>query len=106
TRPAARRASGLAFAPVIAASANGSTQSATLSVTAQRLPPDIQNDTADRHGTVCGGSFPATSGDKGVLYTCFAGPNIGTAGTCTFNQECLVAGCITQPSVKIGRAHV
>ncbi len=95
-----RRYSGLSFAPVISASANGSAQSATLTVTAQRLPADIQNDTADRHGTVCGGSFPATSGDKGILYTCFAGPNIGTAGTCTFNQECLVAGCINQPSVN------
>jgi hypothetical protein len=93
-----RRYSGLSFAPVISASANGSAQSATLTVTAQRLPADIQNDTADRHGPVCGGSFPATSGDKGILYTCFAGPNIGTPGTCTFNAECLVAGCLTQPS--------
>src|SRR4029077_9258067 len=59
TNPKYRDYSGLAFSPVISASANGGTQSATLSVSAQPLPADIQNDTADRHGDVCGGSFPA-----------------------------------------------
>jgi hypothetical protein len=87
--------SGLAFSPVISASANGSTQSATLSVSAAIPPADIQNDTADRHGTVCGGSFPATFGERGILYQCFAGPTPGTVGHCTFKQECLEAGCVT-----------
>jgi len=59
TNPKYRDYSGLAFSPVITASANGGTQSATLSVSAQPPPADIQNDTADRHGDVCGGSFPA-----------------------------------------------
>src|SRR5438034_4462422 len=60
TNPKYRDYSGLAFSPVISASANGGTQTATLSVSAQPPPADIQNDTADRHGDVCGGSFPAT----------------------------------------------
>src|SRR2546425_322376 len=67
-----RRYSGLSFAPVISASANGSAQSATLTVTAQRLPADIQNDTADRHGTVCGGRSPPPHGDKRSPYQCSA----------------------------------
>ena len=96
TNPKYRDYSGLAFSPVITASANGGTQSATLSVSAQPPPADIQNDTADRHGDVCGGSFPATFGEKGILFTCFAGPTPGTAGHCTFKQECLVSGCEPQ----------
>src|SRR6266699_1826702 len=96
TNPKYRDYSGLAFAPVISASAGGSTQSATLSVSAQPMPADIQNDTADRYGDACGGSFPATSGEKGILYTCFAGPTPGTVGHCTFKQECLVSGCEPQ----------
>src|SRR2546427_4434666 len=96
TNPKYRHYSGLAFSPVITASANGGTQSATLSVSAPPPPADIQNDTADRHGDVCGGSFPATFGDRGVLYTCIVGPTPGTAGHCTFKQECLVSGCEPQ----------
>src|SRR5437870_4760411 len=92
TNPKYRDYSGLAFSPAISASANGSTQSATLSVSAQPLPADIQNDTADRHGDACGGSFPATSGEKGILYTCFAGPTPGTVGHCSFKEECLASG--------------
>ena len=98
TNPQYRDYSGLAFSPVIAASANGGARSATLFVSAQKPPADITNDTADRHGTVCGGAFPATSGEKGILYTCFAGPTPGTAGMCTFNQECLGSGCEPQSS--------
>ncbi len=96
TNPKYRDYSGLSFSPVISASANGSTQSATLSVSAPVTPADIQNDTADRSGDVCGGSFPATFGEKGILYTCFAGPTPGTAGHCAFKQECLVSGCEPQ----------
>src|SRR5262245_29557998 len=96
TNPKYRDYSGLPLPPITAASANGGTQSATLSVSAQPPPADIQNDTADRHGDVCGGSFPATFGEKGILYTCFAGPTPGTAGHCTFKQECLVSGCEPQ----------
>ena len=87
TNPKYRDYSGLAFSPVITASANGGTQSATLSVSAQPPPADIQNDTADRHGDVCGGSFPATFGEKGILFTCFAGPTPGTAGTACSNRS-------------------
>ena len=95
TNPKYRDYSGLAFSPVISASANGGTQSATLSISAAIKLADIQNDTADRHGTVCGGSFPATFGERGILYECFAGPTPGTAGHCTFKQECLASGCET-----------
>jgi hypothetical protein len=98
TNPKYRRYSGLAFSPVISASANGGTQSATLSISAGNKPADIQNDTADRHGDVCGGSFPATFGERGILYACFAGPTPGTAGHCTFKQECLASGCEPQPA--------
>jgi hypothetical protein len=97
TNPKYRDYSGLSFAVTLSASANGSTQSATLTVTAQSRPPDIQNDTADRHGAVCGGRFPATTGERGILYNCVAGPNIGTAGTCSFQQECS-DGCYGMPS--------
>lgn len=98
TNPSYRDYSGLSFSPIISASANGGSQSATLTVTAQPLPADIGNDTADRHGTVCGGSFPATTGERGILYTCKVGPNIGTAGTCTFLQECFPGGCYVMRS--------
>ncbi len=93
-----RRYSGLSFSATISAATNGSTQAATLTVTAQPMPADIQNDSTQRHGTVCGGSFPASSGEKGILYTCFDGPNPGTVGTCTFNAECLASGCQTEMS--------
>jgi len=93
-----RRYSGLSFSATISASANGSTQTATLTVTVQPMPADIRNDSTQRHGTVCGGSFPASSGEQGILYTCFDGPNPGTVGTCTFNAECLAAGCQTEMS--------
>src|SRR5215831_9801767 len=96
TNPKYRDYSGLALTATISASAGGGTKSAALSVTSQPLPADIQNDTADRHGDVCGGSFPATFGEKGILYTCFTGPTPGTAGHCTFKAECLVSGCEPQ----------
>src|SRR2546427_3256255 len=96
TNPKYRDYSGLAFSRLTPAAANGGTQSATLSVSAPPPPADIQNDTADRHGDVCGGSFPATFSEKGILFTCFAGPTPGTAGHRTFKQECLVSGCEPQ----------
>ena len=98
TNPRYRRYSGLSFTVTISASANGGGQTAVLTVTAPPAPADISNDTADRHGPVCGGAFPAGSGDRGILYNCVIGPNPGTPGTCTFRKECLVAGCLTQPS--------
>ncbi len=96
TNPKYRHYSGLSFTATISASANGGSRSASLFVTAQPLPADIQNDTADRYGDVCGGSFPATFGEKGILYTCFTGPTPGTAGHCTFKEECLISGCEPQ----------
>jgi hypothetical protein len=97
TNPGYRDYSGLAFSPVFTASANGSSQSATLNVSAQSLAPDINNDSLDRHGTVCGGSFPASTGERGILYNCTIGNPIGIPGPCTFVQECSVGGCLSMP---------
>ena len=97
TNPGYRDYSGLAFSPVFTASANGGSQSATLSVSAQALGPDINNDSLDRHGTVCGGNFPATTGERGILYNCTTGNPIGIPGPCTFVQECSVGGCLSMP---------
>ena len=98
TNPKFRRYSGLAFTVTITASANGSSKSAILSVTAQPKPADINGDSTQRHGTVCGSVFPARNGEGGILYQCFDGPDFGTVGKCTFKQECLSFGCQTKPS--------
>jgi len=78
TNPKFRRYSGLAFTVTITASANGSSKSAILSVTAQPKPADINGDSTQRHGTVCGSVFPARNGEGGILYQCFDGPDFGT----------------------------
>lgn len=99
TNPRYRRYSGLSFTVSISASANGGTQSATLSVTAQARPPDIGNATSDRHGTVCGGSFPSGQfAEAGILYNCVVSGNPSVQGTCTFQQECFQFGCQTKQS--------
>src|SRR5436309_2535217 len=91
-----RRYSGLAFTATITASANGSSASASLSVTAQPRPADINGDSSQRQGAVCGGSFPASAGEPGILYQCAKAPNFGTVGKCTFKQECLSFGCLSR----------
>jgi hypothetical protein len=98
-----RRYSGLAFNVALSATAGGVTQSATLHVTAQPRPADIRNDSSQREGATCGGHFPASTGDHGVLYTCVAGINSGTVGHCTFKQECLL-GCVTSPEDQFKRS--
>ena len=92
-----RRYSGLAFTASITASANGSSASASLSVTAQPRPADIDGDSSQRQGSVCGGSFPASGGEPGILYQCATAPNFGSVGKCTFKQECLSSGCLSRP---------
>jgi len=92
-----RRYSGLVFTATISAQTGGTTVSATLTVTAQPLPADINSDSTQRFGTVCGGHMPASSGDHGVLYECRVGPDFGTVGKCSFRQECLL-GCQTRPA--------
>src|SRR5262249_21556797 len=83
-----RRYSGLGFTVTISATkpCNGSTASATLTVTAQARPPDITGDSCQREGFVCGGAFPAGQGEMGILYQCFVAPScVGQNGTCTFS---------------------
>ncbi|HYO59022.1 MAG TPA: hypothetical protein VEU50_40255, partial [Archangium sp.] len=89
--------SALAFSPTITASANGSSASATLSVTAQPRPGSIDSDSSQRFGNSCGGKFPSSAGDHGVLYSCQTGADFGTVGKCTFLQECPL-GCESEPS--------
>src|SRR2546422_1279258 len=91
-----RRYSGLAFTASITASANGSSASASLSVTAQPRPADINGDSSQRQGAVCGGSFPASAGEPGILYQCAKAPNFGSVGKCAFKQECLSFGCLSR----------
>ena len=91
-----RRYSGLAFTASITASANGSSASTSLSVSAQPRPADINGDSSQRQGAVCGGSFPASGGEPGILYQCATAPNFGTVGKCAFKQECLSFGCLSR----------
>jgi hypothetical protein len=97
TNPKYRRYSSLAFTATISASAGGTIASAVLNVTAQPRPADIDGDSTQRFGTVCGGNFPARGGDHGILFDCQVGPDFGTVGKCSFRQECLL-GCTTKPS--------
>lgn len=92
-----RRYSGLAFSAVITASIDGTSASATLSVTAQPRPGDIISDSSQRRGTVCGGRFPAGQGDHGVLFNCRVAVPPAVSGTCSFSQECLL-GCRATPA--------
>ncbi|MGH8458291.1 MAG: hypothetical protein ACRESV_02975, partial [Nevskiales bacterium] len=81
-----RRYSGLAFTATITASANGTSRSATLSVTAQARPTDVvRNPDTDLSGLNC-------AGEPGILFDCQKGPN----STCSFKQECTL-GCLHRP---------
>jgi len=91
--------SGLGFDATITASANGTTRSATVSVTAQPKPADFSSGAqagsqAQWDGLMCGGIAPI-GGEHGILYSC--SPPQGTGfGTCTFQQECSL-GCRRVP---------
>ncbi len=93
-----RRYSGLAFNAVITANANGTSASATLAVSAQPRPADVRSDSSQRSGAMCGGTVPATRGEKGILYNCSLAPDLNTTGVCTFRQECSVACQTRQPN--------
>ena len=94
-----RRYSVLAFSATISASANGTTRSATLNVTAQPRPPDFSSGSqagsnTQWQGLMCGGIAPI-GGNTEILYDCSAASGTGF-GTCTFLQECSL-GCRRVP---------
>jgi hypothetical protein len=99
TNPNYRSYSRLAFNPVISATANGSTRSATLTVTAQPPPADFTSGSqagsnTQWSGLMCGGIAPI-GGRTEILYDC--SPASGTGfGTCTFREECSL-GCKRVP---------
>ena len=99
TNNAYRPYSGLGFDATISASANGTTRSATVSVTAQPRPADFTSGSqagsnTQWDGLMCGGIAPI-GGQQGILYSC--SPAQGTGfGTCTFQQECSL-GCRRVP---------
>jgi hypothetical protein len=99
TNPNYRSYSLLAFSPIISATANGSTRSVTLNVTAQPRPPDFSSGSqagsnTQWSGLMCGGIAPI-GGRTEILYDC--SPASGTGfGTCTFRQECSL-GCKRVP---------
>lgn len=85
-----RRYSQQAFSAVITATANATSRTATLTVTAQPLPSDVvRNIDTDPSGPLC-------VGEPGLLFDCPASPDRVTAGVCTFRQECAIA-CEKQP---------
>src|SRR6185436_8333403 len=94
-----RSYSQLAFSPIISATANGSTRSVTLNVTAQPRPADFSSGSqagsnTQWSGLMCGGIAPI-GGSTEILYDC--SPASGTGfGTCTFRQECSL-GCNRRP---------
>src|SRR5437867_5278735 len=98
TNPRYRDYSGLSFTATISASANGSSASANLTVTAHPLPPDITSNNGVYEGFMCGGNYPAYNGEPGILYQCFKSnpPSNSLFGPCIFIQECLL-GCQRNP---------
>jgi hypothetical protein len=94
-----RAYSALGFTATITASANGTSRSTTVSVTAQPRPADFTSGSqagsnTQWSGLMCGGIAPI-GGQQGILYNC--SPAQGTGfGTCTFQQECSL-GCRRVP---------
>jgi hypothetical protein len=92
-----RRYSVLAFSADISASANGTTRSARIDVTAQARPADFTNpntsaDASPWQGLICGRrSIINGGGNPEILYNCSL-PSDGSFGVCTFQQECSI-GC-------------
>ena len=99
TNPGYRAYSGLQFDATISASANGTTRTAIITVTAQPRPADFSSGSQagarfQWDGLLCGGIAPI-GGNQGILYSC--SPAQGTGfGTCTFHQECAL-GCRRVP---------
>jgi trimeric autotransporter adhesin len=83
----------LAFAATITASANSTSRSATINVTAQPRPADFTNpntaaDASPWQGRICGRSAIIQGrGNPEILYNCSL-PSDGSFGVCTFQQEC------------------
>ena len=99
TNSAYRPYSGLGFDATISASANGTTRSTVVSVTAQPKPADFSSGAqagsqAQWDGLMCGGIAPI-GGEHGILYSC-SKPGATGFGTCTFAQECSL-GCKRVP---------
>jgi trimeric autotransporter adhesin len=94
-----RAYSGIGFSAAIGASANGSSRSTTINVTAQPRPADFTSGSqasanTQWDGLMCGGIAPI-GGRAGILYSC--SPAQGTGfGICTFQQECNL-GCRRVP---------
>jgi VCBS repeat protein len=102
-----RRYSGLAFNVTISAAHGTTTQSATLSVTAQPQPGTLSSFDAQNEGQMCFGvgvrqtetGIALEFGSAGNLFACVPPPNpVGQDGTCTFRQECSL-GCERRPPV-------
>jgi len=99
TNPGYRAYSGLQFDATISASANATTRTAIITVTAQPRPADFSSGSQagarfQWDGLLCGGIAPI-GGNQGILYSC--SPAQGTGfGTCTFRQECAL-GCRRVP---------
>jgi len=92
TNPNYRPYSGIGFSVTITAAANGTTRSATISLTAQPKPADFSSGAqagsqfTQWNGLMCGGITPI-NGTEGILYSC-SPPGATGFGTCTFQQEC------------------
>ena len=95
-----RAYSGIGFTATITAAANGTSRSATVSVTAQPKPADFSSGAqagsqfTQWNGLMCGGITPI-GGTEGILYSC-SKPGATGFGTCTFQQECS-SGCKRVP---------
>lgn len=99
TNPTYRVYSQLSFDAVISASANGTSRSATLHVTAQPRPADFSSGSqagsnTQWEGLMCGGIAPI-GGRSDILYNCSPATDTGF-GTCAFWQECSL-GCRRVP---------
>ena len=92
TNPNYRPYSGIGFSATITAAANGTSRTATVSVTAQPKPADFSSGAqagsqfTQWNGLMCGGITPI-NGQEGILYSC-SPPGATGFGTCTFQQEC------------------
>jgi hypothetical protein len=104
--------SGLAFNATITATnpGDGSSASATLTVTAQAIPGPFTGGTVSTQGNaaagnMCGGSFgTGQASERGILYRCEF-PQPGQFSVCGFQQECSF-GCQTQSAPNLNRNDV
>src|SRR2546425_1037271 len=107
-----RSYSGLAFDTIITATnpGDGSSASATLTVTAQAIPGPFTGGTVSTQanaaaGRMCGGSFgTGSASERGILYSCKF-PQPGQFSVCSFVQECSF-GCQTQSAPNLNRNDV